>query len=450
MAGLFDKQEQDHLESVQPLARRMRPRTLDEFVGQQHFLGPGKLLPRILQADRIGSLIFFGPPGSGKTGLAEVIARQTRSTFRMLNAAAVGVKELRTELEAARNRVETSGERTVLFVDELHHFNKSQQDVLLPDLEAGIVAMIGATTANPFFSLVPALLSRSQIFEFQPLSPADLKELLTRALRDRERGFGTRNVEVTDDALDFLAEACDGDARRALTALEIGVRSLSSSAPTFDLSVAEESIQRKALRYDPDGDQHYDVASAFIKSIRGSDPQAAVYWLARMIESGEDPRFIARRIVISAAEDIGNADPQALVLANAAAAAVDRIGMPEGRIILSQAVTYLACAPKSNAAYRAINSALDEVRNRPPLPVPKHLQDAHYRGAERLGRGQGYLYPHDAPEGWLPQDYLGAERSYYEPVDRGLEAEFRRRLAAMQERKRQEVEENGPPSASDS
>ena len=440
MPGLFEQQERANREAARPLAARMRPRTVDEFVGQAHFLGEGKLLRRMLEADRLSSLIFYGPPGTGKTSLAEVIARHTRSQFAQLNAASAGVKELRTVLEDARRRLDASGERTVLFVDELHHFNKTQQDVLLPDVESGVVILIGATTANPFFSLVSALISRSQVFEFQPLTKADVRGLLDRALADPERGLGNTAVECTEEALDFLSNICDGDARRALTALEIGVLSVTGRAerdapPVFDLAVAQESIQKKAVVYDADGDQHYDVASAFIKSIRGSDPDAALYWLARMLEAGEDPRFIARRIVIAASEDIGNADPQGIVLANAAAEATDRIGMPECRIILAQAVTYLACAPKSNAAYVAIDAAIDDVRHQRVVPVPVHLRDSHYQGAKQLGHGEGYQYAHSGDGGWVDQDYLGVEKAYYEPTDRGAEAEIRKRLEELRRRR---------------
>jgi putative ATPase len=436
MPGLFDQQEQAHRDAARPLASRMRPCTLEEFVGQEHFLGEGKLLRRMLQADRLGSLIFYGPPGTGKTSLAEVIARHTKSRFCQLNAASAGVKELRSELDDARKRLATSGERTLLFVDELHHFNKTQQDVLLPDVENGVVSMIGATTANPFFSLVSALVSRSHVFEFKPLTKEHVLLLLRAALSDRERGLGGLNVAATAEALEFLADVCDGDARRALSALEIGVRSQSGPKYVFDLAVAQESIQKKAIVYDAAGDQHYDVASAFIKSMRGSDPDAAIYWLARMLEAGEDPRFIARRIVIAASEDVGNADPQALVVANAAAEATDRIGMPECRIILAQAVTYLSCAPKSNASYMAINAALDDVRSQRVIPVPTHLRDASYGGAQRLGHGEGYRYAHDGDGGWVDQDYLGVEKTYYQPVDRGKEAEFRQRLEDLRRRRK--------------
>ncbi|MCA9042987.1 MAG: replication-associated recombination protein A [Planctomycetaceae bacterium] len=441
MAGLFDKQERQAEEAARPLAVRMRPRTIDEFVGQQHFLGEGKLLRRMLQADRLGSMIFFGPPGTGKTSLAKLLATHTKSEFVVLNAASTGVKELRTELDRARERVKSGGGRTLLFVDELHHFNKTQQDVLLPDVENGVVSLVGATTANPFFALVSALISRSQVFEFKELTAEDILALLKRALQDKDRGVGRSGVSATDEALQFLATICDGDARRALTALEIGVGSLTGDSRTFDLEVAQESIQKKAVRYDQSGDMHYDSASALIKSMRGSDPDAAVYWLARMLHAGEDPRFIARRIVILASEDVGNADPMGLVLAQAAADATQQIGMPEARIILSQAVTYLASAPKSNAAYVAVNRALSDVESGAVIPVPMHLRDSHYRGAKSLGHGEGYQYAHDGEGGWVDQDYLGVERTYYEPTDRGQEKEISRRLDEFRGRRRNDEAE---------
>ena len=432
--GLFDQQEKEHLEAARPLAARMRPRTLDEFVGQQHFLGEGKLLRRMLAADRLSSVIFYGPPGTGKTTLASLIAQKTSRHFTRLNAAASGVKELRELLNKATDRLAADGIRTVVFIDELHRFNRSQQDVLLPDVESGVISLVGATTSNPFFALVAPLISRSQVFEFKELSQDDLTELIRRALADRERGLGGSGITATDEAIEFLADVSDGDARRALTSLEIGVLSL-QAGETLDLGVAQESIQKKAVRYDATGDDHFDAASALIKSMRGSDPDAALYWMARMIEAGEDPRFIARRIVIAASEDVGNADPQALVVANAAAQATEFVGLPECRIILSQAVTYLATAPKSNASYVAIDKALDDVRNHSVLPVPMHLRDSHYKGAESLGHGQGYQYAHANDDGWVDQDYLGVEKIYYDPVDRGFEAKIRERLQKLRERK---------------
>ena len=439
---LFQAARDDNLNRAMPLAARMRPRSLDEFVGQEHFVGPGKLLRRLLQADRLSSVIFYGPPGTGKTSLAQVIALQTRCHFRPLNAAASGIKELREVLAEARTALEDDGRRTILFVDELHHFNRTQQDVLLPDVEEGRVILIGATTQNPFFAVNSPLLSRSQIFTFEPLTRDHIKDVLRRALADRERGLGTIPVTITDDALAFLAEASDGDARRALSALEVGVLSSEATPVEFTKAVAEESIQRKALDYDGTGDAHYDVTSAFIKSMRGSDPDAAVYWLARLLEAGEAPRFIARRIFILAAEDVGNADPQALLVAAATFQAVEFLGLPECQLHLAQAVTYLASAPKSNAATLAIGKARADVRNGRTLAVPVHLRDSHYRGAAELGHGTDYQYSHDFEGGWVDQDYLPEERRYYEPTDRGYEAEIRKRLDELRERKRQAREGN--------
>ncbi len=432
--NLFEQQEANNANAARPLAARMRPRTLEEFAGQQHFVGEGKLLRRMLTADRIGSVIFYGPPGTGKTSLAELIAKHTNRNFERLNAAACGVKELRAELEKARDRLAASGTQSVLFIDELHRFNKSQQDVLLPDVESGVISLIGATTANPFFSLVSPLISRSQVFEFREIEPSDIRSLLDRAVSDAERGLGEHGVRATDEALDFLAEICDGDARRALTALEIGVLSVAQTTKQLDLDAAQESIQMKAVRYG--GDEHYDVASAFIKSMRGSDPDAAVYWLARMLEAGEDPRFIARRIVIFASEDVGNADPMALPLATATMKATEAVGMPECRINLAQAVTYMASVPKSNAAYAAINAAMKDIREGAILPVPDHLRDGHYKGAEQLGHGVGYEYAHDSEDGWVDQDYLGADKRYYEPTERGYEKEIGKRLKALREQRK--------------
>jgi putative ATPase len=431
---LFQQTHDANLRAAQPLAARMRPRMLDEFVGQEHFLGPGKLLRRLLQADRLGSVIFYGPPGTGKTALAHVIANHTKCVFRQINAVATGIKEVRDLLAEARAELEASGRRSILFVDELHRFNRAQQDVLLPDVEEGRIILIGATTQNPFFAINSPLLSRSQIFTFQPLTREQIRLLLERALADRERGLGNRQVHAHADALDFLAEICDGDARRALSALEVGVLSIVEEPVEFTLAVAQDSIQRKALDYDATGDAHYDVASAFIKSMRGSDPDAAIYWMARMLESGEDPRFIARRIVICASEDVGNADPRALLVATAAMQAVEFVGLPECQLNLAQAVTYIATAPKSNASTVAIGKATEDVRAGRTLAVPMHLRDTHYRGAEQLGHGEEYKYSHNYDTGWVEQAYLPEARQYYAPVDRGYEAEIRKRLEDLRRR----------------
>ncbi|CAN5600688.1 replication-associated recombination protein A [soil metagenome] len=442
---LFNDVRAAHRDAARPLAARLRPRSLDEFVGQEHFLGEGKLLRRMLLADRLNSVLFYGPPGCGKTALAHVIAKQTKSRFAAMNAVSAGTKEVREVLLEARDKLEHHGERTILFLDEIHRFNRTQQDVLLPDVEDGVVILIGATTQNPFFAVNSPLLSRSQIFHFEPLSREHIKAILTRAVTDTERGLGKHHVTITDDAMSFLAEICDGDARKALTALEIGVKSTlapesgiarTGKVITFDLALAQDSIQRKVMDYDPTGDSHYDTISAFIKSIRGSDPDAGVYWLARMLESGEDPRFIARRIVILASEDIGNADPQAILVASAAWDAVERVGLPECQLSLSQAVLYLALAPKSNAATTAIGAARKDVKEGRTLPVPVHLRDKHYDGAEQLGHGKGYQYAHDFEGGWVDQEYIPSDVEYYHPTDRGFEKVLGERLAELRKRKR--------------
>ncbi len=444
--SLFGESEKRTLRERAPLPVRMRPRTPEEFVGQDHFFGPGKLLRRMLEADRLQSAILYGPPGTGKTSLAETIAGRLSAAFEQMNAALVGVKDVREVLDRARDRLLTTGQRTVLFLDEVHRFNRAQQDVLLPDVEDGVVVLIGATTENPFFALNAPLVSRSQIFRFEPLTEEQVKTLLHRAMKDEERGLGRYDLAVTDEALAHWATTSDGDARRALAALEIAVLSQvegAGAAPEeagairVDLAVAEESIQQKAIHYDGTGDEHYDAASALIKSMRGSDPDAAVYWAARMLEAGEDPRFIARRVVICAAEDVGNADPAALMVAVAAMQAVEYVGMPEARIPLAEAITYIACAPKSNAAYLAIDRAQADVRENRTVPVPKHLRDASYRGAKRFGHGEGYKYAHDYEEGVAPQEYLGVDKTYYEPTDHGREAKMKARLERIKERRQE-------------
>jgi putative ATPase len=436
MADLFSASRAANVARAAPLAARMRPRRLGDYVGQAHIVGPGKLLRRLIEADRLGSVVLYGPPGVGKTTLAEIIATETKRRFVELSATASGVKDLRDVLDAARRRLEDDGARTCLFVDEIHRFNKAQQDVLLPDVESGVIALIGATTQNPFFALTSALVSRSRIFELESLSRDDIGEILRRAVADREHGLGLERVSLEPEALEFLVETSDGDARRALGALEIGVLSSPERPLRFTLDLARESVQRKAIAYDS-GDTHYDCASALIKSIRGSDTDAGLYWLARMLEGGEDVRFLARRLVILASEDIGNADPRALMIAVAAMQATEFVGLPECQLTLSQAVTYLALAPKSNACTKAIGAARRDVREKRVLPVPRHLQDKHYAGAKRLGHGQGYEYSHDAPDGVAAQDYLGIEASYYEPTDRGFERDLAERLAEIRRRLRE-------------
>jgi len=451
--SLFEASEQENRRKALPLAARMRPRSLEEFVGQEHFLGEGKLLRRLLKADRLGSVIFHGPPGSGKTTLAQLLARESRSAFRQLSAVNDGVKQLREVLTEANDRLAASGQRTLLFVDEIHRFNKAQQDVLLPEVENGVVILVGATTENPFFTINNALISRSSIFQFEPLSHDVIKALVLRAIDDAERGFGRRKITIHDDALDFLAEMSDGDARRALSALEIGVLSGNEKSDNendvetvdFTRELAAESMQRKAVQYDRDGDSHYDTISALIKSMRGSDPDAAIYWLAKMLEGGDDVRFLARRLVIFASEDIGNADPAALPLAVAAAHACELVGLPECQLNLSQAVSYLACAPKSNAATLAIGEARDDVREMRTVPVPRHLRDSHYQGSKQLGH-VGYQYAHDFADGIVAQEYLGVDREYYRPTERGFEKELAERLKTIREKLGRTIKEGVPIS----
>ena len=433
---LFDYMRENALRQEAPLAVRMRPQSLEEIAGQAHILGKDKLLYRAVKADAVGSMILYGPPGCGKTTIAEVISRETQSDFCRLNATTAGKKEMEEVIQRAKENF-GRGRRTTLFVDEIHRFHKGQQDFLLPYVEDGTIALIGATTENPFFEVNAALLSRSRIFELKPLAAADIAALLRRAMADKERGYGNWSAELTEEACAFLADAAAGDARTALNALELGMK---TTAPESDgciritLSVAADCIQKRVIRYDKDGDNHYDTISAFIKSMRGSDPDAAVYYLARMLYAGEDPRFLARRIVICAAEDVGNADPMALVVAESMAAALDRIGMPEGKLLLSQACLYVASAPKSNAATTAIFSATELVARTATAPIPSYLQDAHYRGHEQLGRGVGYRYPHDYPGNYVAQDYLPETLRgtvFYAPSDNGKEAEIKARLAAL-------------------
>ena len=437
---LFEYMAQERRRTESPLAVRMRPKTLDEVVGQEHIIGKDRLLYRAIRADKISSLIFYGPPGTGKTTLAKVIANTTSADFVQMNATTSGKKDMEKAVSAAKDTYGMYGRRTILFIDEIHRFNKAQQDYLLPFVEDGTVILIGATTENPYFEVNGALLSRSKIFHLEPLSDQDIARLIEIAVTDPERGMGSYGAEITPEATDFIARMAGGDARAALNAIELGIlttRPGEDGKIRIDLDVAQECIQRKAVRYDKGGDSHYDVISAFIKSMRGSDPDAAVFYLARMLDAGEDPKFIARRIMICASEDVGNADPMALTTAVSASLAVERLGMPEGRIPLAQAAIYVAGAPKSNAAIMAIDKATETVRTRNTGQVPPHLRDAHYGGAAKLGHGIGYKYAHDYPENYVRQQYLPDEIAgeiFYEPTENGAEKRIRDRLMRLKNR----------------
>ena len=428
---LFEYMRQQNMKDGSPLASRLRPTTLDEVVGQQHIVGKDKLLYRAIKADKLSSIIFYGPPGTGKTTLAKVIANTTSAEFMQINATSAGKKDMEEVVAAAKNNQGMYGKKTILFIDEIHRFNKGQQDYLLPFVEDGTIILIGATTENPYFEVNPALLSRSVIFELKKLSTEDIRTLLLRAVNDTEKGMGSYHAQMDDDALEFLADMANGDARAALTAIELGILTTDRSEDGIihiTLDVASECIQKRVINYDKTGDNHYDTISAFINSMRGSDPHAAVYYLARMLFAGEDVKFIARRIMILASEDIGNADPQALQVAVAAAQAVERLGMPEARIVLAQAVTYMASAPKSNSAINAIDKAMRVVQETKTPPVPVHLQDAHYKSAGKLGHGKGYKYAHDYENHYVKQQYLPdglTGEVFYEPSENGYEQQIR-------------------------
>ena len=437
---LFEYAKSKTLDRESPLASRLRPTTLDEVVGQEHIVGKDKLLYRAIKADKLTSVIFYGPPGTGKTTLAKVIANTTSASFTQINATVAGKKDMEEVVKEAQDRLGMYGKKTILFIDEIHRFNKGQQDYLLPYVEDGTLILIGATTENPYFEVNGALLSRSRIFELKALEKDDVKELVLRAVRDEKKGMGSYHAVIDDEAADFLADVSGGDARAALNAVELGVltteRDPADGLIHITLDVAQECIQKRAVRYDKDGDNHYDTISAFIKSMRGSDPDAAVYYLARMLYAGEDIKFIARRIMICAAEDVGNADPQALTVAVSAAQAVERIGMPEAQIILSQAVLYVATAPKSNSACNAVFEAMDAVKNQRSMPVPVHLQDSHYGGSAKLGHGIGYRYAHDYPNHYVKQQYLpdGMEgRCFYHPSENGYESKIAKHMRFLRE-----------------
>ncbi len=436
---LFDYMREQNQEKEAPLASRLRPSVLEEVAGQQHIIGKDKLLYRAIQADKLSSVIFYGPPGTGKTTLAKVIANTTSAEFTQINATSAGKKDMEEVVRQANDSRGMYGKKTILFIDEIHRFNKSQQDYLLPFVEDGTVILVGATTENPYFEVNGALLSRSVIFELKPLEKEDIKTILKRAVTDQEKGMGSFHAVVAEDAMEFLADVANGDARAALTAIELGILTTPRSDDGkihITLEVASECIQKRVVQYDKTGDNHYDTVSAFIKSMRGSDPDAAVYYLAKMLYAGEDIKFIARRIMICASEDVGNADPNALVLAASAAQAVERVGMPEAQIILSQAAAYVASAPKSNAACLAISRAMEIVRTTKTAPVPVHLQDSHYRGAKKLGHGQGYLYAHDYPNHYVRQQYLPdglTDVKFYEPTENGYEKQIKAHLKFLKE-----------------
>ncbi len=434
---IFEYMRQNTMKKESPLAARLRPRTLDEVVGQQHIIGKNTPLYRAISADKISSIIFYGPPGTGKTTLAKVIAGTTSSEFTQINATVAGKKDMEAVVEKAKEDMGMFGKRTILFIDEIHRFNKGQQDYLLPFVEDGTIILIGATTENPYFEVNSALISRSIVFELKPLGPEDIKILIMRAVEDKEKGMGAYDALIEEDALQFLADLSDGDARKALNAVELGILTTERGDDGkihLTLEVAKECIQKRNMRYDKNGDNHYDVISAFIKSMRGSDPDAAVYYLARMLESGEDIKFIARRIMICASEDVGMADPNALTVAVSASLAVERIGLPEARILLAQAAIYVATAPKSNASYLAVGAAQEEVRRSGNLPVPPHLQDSSYKGAKKLGRGLGYQYAHDFPNHYVEQQYLPYEltgREFFKPDGNGYETKIKEHMKRL-------------------
>ena len=440
---LFEANRQNQLKKEAPLPDRMRPRTIDEFVGQEDIVGPGKLLRRAIEADHLSSVIFYGPPGTGKTALATVVANTTKAFFEKLNAVTSGVADIKQVVKNARDRLGMYNQRTILFIDEIHRFNKSQQDALLPYVEDGTIILIGATTENPYFEVNPPLLSRSRVFKFNSLTDRDIARLVRLALADEERGLGRYHLNLHDEALNHIVNIANGDARSALNAIELAVLTTppnKQGVREITLEVAEESIQKRSVIYDKSGDQHYDVISAFIKSLRGSDPDAALHWLARMIYAGEDPRFIARRLLVHAAEDVGLADPNALVVAMSAAYALDYVGMPEARLPLAEATLYIATAPKSNSVKMGIDVALDDIENRKLGPVPVHLRDSSYKGASRMGHGKGYKYPHDFTENYVEQQYLPDELrdvQYYVPYDNGYEKDIKKRIERLRKKRKE-------------